>query len=84
MKDYFECFIAKHFTQANAKSLLGSDTVAEARFRNITQDDLEQFSVNVTIVEMYEATLEHHYQKIKTKAAEFMKYVKQEYNLKEE
>ncbi len=83
LKEYLETFIDKHFTPVNVRSILFNDSVTENKLRNVTSADLSQLAVDISIVETYQGTLKHHYERIKDSAMTFIQYLRDEYKLKE-
>jgi hypothetical protein len=81
LKEYIQGFITAHFTSANAYSSLSKGTITNGEYRNLTQNDLIQLSVEIMIVKNYNAELAEKSTQLKDKASQFIQYVIKEFNL---
>jgi hypothetical protein len=84
-------FMSKHFTPENFFKAADSGYIkshifipANDKLRNITQDDLVQFSVDAVLYKTYAMFLKEFYEKDRQQAIDFMKNIQDEFKLKDE
>jgi len=79
LKGYIQGFISVHFVPRNAYSALNNGPIANGDFRNITQNDLTQLSVDLAFIKSYNAELAGVSGQLKVKASEFIQYIQKEF-----
>jgi hypothetical protein len=79
LREYMQGFITVHFTAANAYSAFKTGTIVNGELRNVTQNDLDQLSVEVVFIKNYNELLVDKSKQMRDKAAEFIQYVATEF-----
>jgi hypothetical protein len=82
LREYVQGFITAHFTPANAYSSLSSlnnGGITNGDLRNISQNDLTQFSVDIVFIKNYNALLAEISTQLMSKGADFISYSNKEF-----
>jgi hypothetical protein len=83
LEENLESFFYTHFTPSNAYSIFKKDSlIADGKIRNLTQEDMEAFSVKIEILNAVISSLIHSDEDLKSKAVSLIQYVTNTYNLK--
>ena len=77
---YLDPFLLQHFTPANLKSAFDTRIIKDAQMRNLTQDDLTQLSVDITLVRVNTFELVQNNRRLKDDATKLLQYIKDQYH----
>jgi hypothetical protein len=82
LSNYVGGFLKNHFTPANMHaSFYDEKPISNGDMRNLTQDDLTRFSVELTLIEGFNKDLISYDKKLQANAVELINYVKKQYGL---
>ena len=84
-RNYIESFCNAHFTEKNMIAAFGHNNKAlDGTMRNLTQNDINTFGVNVTFVAALHANGLMHLDSTRTKTLRLINYVNKHFDLKDE
>jgi hypothetical protein len=85
LEGYIGDFLKAHFTPANMHAAFHDEKpVANGDMRDLAQNDLTRFSVQLTLIEGFNKDLMSYDKKLQHNAVELINYVKKQYNLGDE
>jgi hypothetical protein len=85
LANYIGGFLKDHFTPANMHAAFYDEKpISNGDMRNLTQDDLTRFSVELTLIEGFNRDLISYDKKLQANAVELINYAKKQYNLEDE
>ena len=77
----FNAFFADHFTHDNMQASLNATPIVSTEMRDLTQNDLTRFDVNLVLIRAYTAEQLQYVRRAKHDAAKLIDYVKKQYEL---
>jgi hypothetical protein len=83
MGRYLETFVSGHFTPENIAVAVTRAPVINDRMRNMSPEVLTQLSVDINLIKGYNIQLIKHYEKVKSNAGNFIRYINETYKLEE-
>jgi hypothetical protein len=84
LSTYIEGFLKDHFTPENMKtSFVGEKRVANGDLRDLTQNSLTHFSIELSLIQGFNNDLISYDKKLKANAIDLLNYVKKQYDLEE-
>ncbi len=83
MGKILETFMSKHLTPENAVAVVMQKTLPDGKFRNISDEDLIQLSVDINLLKAYNLQLLYRCMEIKSDAVAFIRHINSTYNLEE-
>ena len=84
-RNYIESFCNAHFTEKNMIASFGHNYKAiDGTMRNLTQNDIDTFGVNITFVAALHANALMHLDSTRTKAIRLINYANKYFDLKQE
>ncbi len=83
MGKILETFMSKHLTPENAAAVVMEKTLPDGKFRNISDEDLIQLSVDINLLKAYNLQLLNRCIEIKSDAVAFIRHINSTYNLEE-
>ncbi|HSZ34933.1 MAG TPA: hypothetical protein VK772_16570 [Puia sp.] len=83
MGKILETFMSKHLTPENAAAVVMQKILPEGKFRNISDEDLIQLSVDINLLKAYNLQLLNRCVEIKSDAVAFIRHINSTYNLEE-
>ncbi|HVW16010.1 MAG TPA: hypothetical protein VHB54_19430 [Mucilaginibacter sp.] len=83
-RNYFDPFMAQHFTPANMDSAFGDKPALTTQMRNLTQADLTQLAAQMVLIRINTRELLRDNKYVRDDAVNMLKYVKERYHPKEE
>jgi hypothetical protein len=83
MGKILETFMSKHLTPENAAAVVMEKTLPDGKFRNISDEDLIQLSVDISLLKAYNLQLLNRCIEIKSDAVAFIRHINSTYNLEE-
>jgi hypothetical protein len=83
-KIYLDPFLTQHFTPANLDAGFKNLPLPDAQLRNLSQQDLTQLGTGMVLIRVITNEMIQDDDELKKDAADLLKYVKSEYNPKEE
>ena len=77
----FNVFFSDHFTYDNLSAAMNGKPVVDGQMRDLTQNDLVRFNVNLVLIKAYTREQLNYARRTKKDAISLMDYVKKEYEL---
>ena len=85
LANYIEGFMKDHFTPVNMHAAFYNErSVVNGDLRNLKQDDLMRFGVEITLIEGFNKDLISYDKKLQANAVELINYIKKQYKLEDE